>query len=62
MKEMLAYTLCNSKGELLCSDVEEAKVKFGAMSGLKLMELFKEIEKANGLDVEEEVKNLAVVQ
>lgn len=57
MKAILAYTLCDSAGNLLFESIDIALKVLGNQSADSLLELFKQVQKINGLDVDEEVKN-----
>lgn len=57
MKRILAYTLSDKDGNLLFKSPDQAVDVLGNMPGHFIVELFNEIQAANGLNVEEEIKN-----
>jgi len=57
MKYMVAHTLCDSAGKLLFDDAENGVKVLGNVGGKELLSLFKHIQTANGMDIDEEAKN-----
>lgn len=57
MKAIIAYTLCNAEGKLIFEDAESAIKILGNQPADSLLDLFAQVQKINGLDVDHEVKN-----